>query len=163
MDQEAIFDVRCIKPDMNQFCANLGVTEEVKKARLLRWQNFEILPLGPRRILIRSTLENEQQIERRLNSTFQNNREISVVNVSDLFAGIRLADADVLEVLAQVVPLDLHNFPPGSVTATAVFSQWGMLVHENATSWSVYVNRSYLDYVWCRIHACGLKIPPSCS
>ncbi len=161
LNQEAMFDLRCIGAELDQFFLSLGVEEKIEKNQLTVFESLEILRLGPRRTLIKSVLENESQIEQRLNRHFKYTKELSVVNISDQFAGIKIIGVDMLEVLAHVVPINLYEFPPGSGTSTAVFSQAGIVIRGEVNSCSVYVERSYLHYVWRRMNVCGLKLHPT--
>ncbi len=155
--QESVFDLRSVDPNLNNFFTRLGVTEPVEQNRLIMVDDLEILMLGPRRALIRSALENEPRIERRLADCVSGVEGMGVFNVSDLYLGFRISGTDALDVLAHAVPFNLHELSPGHGSSTAVFSLYGIVIRDAEDSFRVHVDRSCLDYVWNRIHACGIK------
>lgn len=157
MDQEAMFDVRCNMPILDDFVTRFSLEESPDTDEFFSSVEFNILRLGPRRILIQSSLQEEYQIEQRAASCNRDPQNLSVVNVSDLYLGIQLAGTDALEVLAHAVPLNLHEFAIGDVTSTVVFSIAGIVTRTAEVSFSLYIDRSYFDYVWYRLHVCGLK------
>ncbi len=157
MDQEAMFDVQCIRPILDDFVARFSLEVSSDTDEFLSSVEFNILRLGPRRVLIQSSLRDEYQIEYRAASCNSDPKNLSVVNVSDLYLGIQLAGTDALEVLAHAVPLNLHEFAIGDSTLTAVFSIAGIVTRTAEESYSLYIDRSYFDYVWYRLHVCGLK------
>ena len=157
MDQEAMFDVRCNSPILDDFVARFKEEESPDTDEFFSSVEFNILKLGPRRILIQSSLNEEYQIEHRAATCNSDPQNLSVVNVSDLYLGIQLAGTDALEVLAHAVPLNLHEFAIGETTSTAVFSIAGIVTRIAEESFSLYIDRSYFDYVWYRLHVCGLK------
>ena len=157
LEQQAVFDIRTATPIIDDCLFRLDVGGPFEKDRIAGTNGLQILKLGPRRALIKSTLNNETQIEEKLNSALADARQTSVVNLSDMYLGIRIAGTDAAEVLAHAIPIDLHELPPGSGTATAIFSLSAIVFHESDPSYSVYVDRSYFDYVWHRINLCGLK------
>ncbi len=157
MDQEAILDVRCITPLLDDFVARFTMEDSPDTDEFFSFVELKILRLGPRRILIRSSLNEEYQIEYRAVSCNSDPQNLSVVNVSDLYLGIQLTGTDALEVLAHAVPLNLHEFAIGDATSTAIFSIAGIVTRFDEESFSLYIDRSYFDYVWYRLHICGLK------
>ena len=157
MDQEAMFDVRCITPILDDFVASFKNEESPDTDEFFSSVEFNILKLGPRRILIQSSLNVEYQIKQRVAACNRDPQNLSVVNVSDLYLGIQLAGTDAMEVLAHAVPLNLHEFTIGDATSTAIFSIAGIVTRTAEESFSLYVDRSYFDYVWYRLHVCGLK------
>ena len=158
MDQEAMFDVRCIMPNLEDFVSRFSIEESPDTDEFSSSVEFKILRLGPRRILIQSSLNEEYQIEHRVTTCNSDPQNLSVVNVSDLYLGIQLAGSDSLEVLAHAVPLNLHEFAIGDATSTTVFSIAGIVTRTAEESFSLYIDRSYFDYVWYRLHVCGLKV-----
>ena len=161
LEQQAVFDIRTARPIIDDCLLRLDVGGPFEKDRIAGTNGLEILKLGPRRALIKSTLNNEIQIEEKLNSALADARQTSVVNLSDMYLGIQIAGTDAAEVLAHAIPIDLHEFPPGSGTATAIFSLSAIVFHEWDLFYSVHMDRSYFDYVWHRINLCGLKSVPS--
>ncbi|MYD78392.1 MAG: hypothetical protein F4239_05740 [Gammaproteobacteria bacterium] len=157
MDQETMFDVRCITPILDDFVARFKMEESPDTDEFFSSVEFNILKLGPRRLLIQSSLNQEYQIEQRAAACNSDPQNLSVVNVSDLYLGIQLVGTDALEVLAHAVPLNLHEFAIGEATSTAVFSIAGIVTRTAGDSFSLYIDRSYFDYVWYRLHVCGLK------
>ncbi len=157
MDQEAMFDVRCIVPHLDDFVDRLRMEESPDTDEFFSSVEFKILRLGPRRILIQSSLNEEYQIETKAASCNIDPQNLSVVNVSDLYLGIQLVGTDALEVLAHATPLNLHEFAIGDATSTAIFSIAGIVTRTAEKSFSLYIDRSYFDYVWSRLHVCGLK------
>ena len=157
MYQEAMFDVRCIMPILDDFVARFRMEESPDNDEFSSSVEFNILRLGPRRILIQSSLNEEYQIEQRAVASNSDPQNLSVVNVSDLYLGIQLAGTDAMEVLAHTVPLNLHKFAIGEATSTAIFSIAGIVTRTAEESYSLYFDRSYFDYVWYRLHVCGLK------
>ncbi len=157
MDQEAMFDVRCITPVLDDFVARFRMEESSDTDEYFSSVEFNILRLGPRRILIQSSLNEESQIEQRAAACNSDSQKLSVVNVSDLYLGIQIAGTDSMEVLAHAVPLNLHEFEISDATSTAIFSIAGIVTRTAEESFSLYIDRSYFDYAWHRLHVCGLK------
>ena len=157
MDQEAMFDVRYNMPILDDFISSFSMEESPDTDEFFSSVEFKILRLGPRRILIQSSISEEYQIEHRIATCNSDPQNLSVVNVSDLYLGIQLAGTDALEVLAHAVPLNLHEFAIGDATSTAVFSIAGIVTRTAEETFSLYIDRSYFDYVWCRLHVCGIK------
>ncbi len=154
--QQAIFDIRGIRPDLDSSLIESGMTARVEKGKIVLSDELEILQLGPRRILVKTALENEQQVEQDFRAALIDTRRLSVVNVSDLYLGVQLTGPDALEVLAHAVPLDLYEFPPGSGTSSAVFSLTAIVICEAMNRYVLLVERSYLDYVQKRLRVCAL-------
>lgn len=161
LEQQALFDIRTVMPVIDDCLLKIGIKEPIKNNRLILMDDLVALKLGPRRILIKSVLDNEFQIAESLNSFLEDVTGVSIVNVSDMYLGIQLAGRHANEVLAHATPFNLHNLPSGSGTATAVFSLSGIVIHESDSCYSIYVDRSYFDYVWGRINTCGLKLTPA--
>jgi len=153
--QEAIFDLRFVSSEpASQFTKWAGVELEIN--RLIGIEHLQWVRLGPRRVMIKSALEHEQQIEQKLLTTLSDTHRASVVNVSDYYLGIRIGGENAPAVLAHAVPLDLHDFAPGNATATVVFSVGGLLICEQRNCYAVWIERSYFDYIWQRFRVCSL-------
>ncbi len=149
--QQALFDLRVAKPDIDQCIYDVGIKDPVKYNRLQSADHFELLKLGPRRLLIRASLDMEQQVEKSLVECLALRTEVSLVNVSDLYQGLQLEGRQARELLAHVAPLDLDRFPVGAGTGTQVFSIAGIIIHEAVARYSIYVDRSYFNYVQSRM------------
>lgn len=161
LEQQAVFDIRTVTPTIDDCLHGLDIRGSIEKDRIIVTHEMELLKLGPRRALITSTLSNEFQIEEKLKNRLGNAGAASVVNVSDMYLGIQVSGRDAAQVLAHATPINLHDFPPGSGTATAVFSLSGIVLHVSESTYSVYVDRSFFDYVWQQIKVCGLKSVPT--
>ena len=157
VDQEAIFDLRCIDvADFEVFFSKLGASGPIEQQSLVKMNDYEVLKLGPRRAWLKSALQNEQPIEKLLTNALTDANRLSMVNVSDLYLGLRVCGPDALEVLAHVVPLNLYELLPASGAMTAVFSISGMVICERENQYVILVDRSYLDYVRQRLTYCAL-------
>ena len=157
VDQEAIFDLRCLdESDFEVFFSRLGAPGPIEQHRVVKIDDYEVLNLGPRRAWLKSALQNEQPIEELLTNALTDASRLSIVNVSDLYLGLRICGPDALEVLAHVVPLNLYELSPGRGAMTAVFSISGMVICERDHQYVILVDRSYLDYVRQRLTYCTL-------
>ena len=157
VDQEAIFDLRCLdKSDFEVFFSRLGAPGPIEQHCVVKINDYEVLKLGPRRAWLKSVLQNEQPIEKLLTNALADASRLSIVNVSDLYLGLRICGPDALEVLAHVVPLNLYELSPGRGAMTAVFSLSGMVICERDNQYVILVDRSYLDYVRQRLTYCAL-------
>lgn len=157
LGQEAVFDVRSIRPvDMEKWLSCCDTVGPVDMNRLIRFEDCQVLRVGPRRVLFKSALENEAHLERQLVGKRGATSMVSVINVSDYYLGVRLTGSNALTVLAHAVPVNLYDLSPGSGTATAVFSLGGIVICEYPDDYAVLVERSYLDYVMQRMRVCGL-------
>ena len=75
---------------------------------------------------------------------------VSVVDVSDTYVRFSVAGPDALDVMSQATPLNLGpgTFPDGSASYTEFFGTTTLMECVSAgTSFVVFVERSYADYV----------------
>ena len=75
---------------------------------------------------------------------------ITLTDVSDAYAIVRLAGPAARDVLAKGCSLDIHDsvFPPGKV-ARSLLAQAEAILHRTAAeTFDIYVPRSYADYLW---------------
>lgn len=75
---------------------------------------------------------------------------VTLTDVSDAYAIVRLAGPAARDVLAKGCGLDIHDsvFPPGKV-ARSLLAQAEAILHRTATeTFDIYVARSYADYLW---------------
>jgi len=117
--------------------------------------DVDVIRLGPKRCLIRAQLIQEDELEMKLRSQ-SDSLYANATCVSDMYYAIDLTGRDVLQVLSQVTPLNLNQFPVGCATATEIFQLAGMLVHEAELQYCIYVEASYADYVIERLYKCAI-------
>jgi len=57
----------------------------------------------------------------------------------------------------KAAPISIPEATDADTTSTAVFSIAGIVTRTAEESFSLYIDRSNFDYVWYRLHVCGLK------
>lgn len=110
-------------------------TVRVSDARAVYW-------VGPERWLLRE--------EHGLPAGDTMPLNVSAVDVSDAYVRFSVAGPDALDVMSQATPLDLGpgTFPDGSASYTEFFGTTALTECVSAgTSFVVFVERSYADYV----------------
>ncbi len=156
LEQEALFDIRGSAAAIDLFFENLGIVMPVQQGKLVTFNLLTALRIGPRRSLLKALFANESALANTL-APLKNHNDISSVNVSDMYHGMKIVGKDALAVLSQATSLNLHKFQSGFVTATEVFSLAAIVLRNSTDEFSVYIERSYAAYVWYRLSVCALQ------
>lgn len=156
LEQEALFDIRGSAAAIDLFFENLGIVMPVQQGKVVTFNLLTALRIGPRRSLLKALFANESALANTL-APLKNHNDISSVNVSDMYHGMKIVGKDALAVLSQATSLNLHKFQSGFVTATEVFSLAAIVLRNSTDEFSVYIERSYAAYVWYRLSVCALQ------
>ncbi len=156
LEQEALFDIRGSAAAIDLFFENLGIVMPVQQGKVVTFNLLTALRIGPRRSLLKALFANESALANTL-APLKNHNDISSVNVSDMYHGMKIVGKDALAVLSQATSLNLHKFQSGFVTATEVFSLAAIVLRISTDEFSVYIERSYAAYVWYRLSVCALQ------
>jgi sarcosine oxidase subunit gamma len=116
-----------------------------------------VLWLGPDEWLLAKDGD-DAKLAARLDTAFRGHF-VTVTEVSDAYAVIRLAGPAATDVLAKGCPLDTHDrvFPPGKV-ARSLLAKADVILHRLAPdTFELYVARSYADYLWRWLEDAGAE------
>ena len=156
LEQEALFELRGSAAAIDLFFENLGIVTPVQQGKVVTFNLLEALRIGPRRSLLKTLLGNESTLANTL-APLINHNDISSVNVSDMYHGMKIVGKGASAVLSQATSLNLHKFKSGFVAATEVFSLPAIILRDGTGEFSVYIERSYAAYVWNRLSVCALQ------
>ena len=156
LEQEALFDIRGSAAAIDLFFENLGIVMPVQQGKVVTFNLLTALRIGPRRSLLKALFANESALANTL-APLKNHNDISSVNVSDMYHGMKIIGKDASAVLSQATSLNLHKFQSGFVAATEVFSLAAIVLRDSTDEFSVYIERSYAAYVWYRLSVCALQ------
>lgn len=155
MDQSAFFDLRGDASQLSLVLGRLGAKLPRHSHVVEVSKNLAVIRVGPRHLLFKCSLNKEFDIESRLE---QLTRQIHVQStcVSDLYRGILLTGEDILDVLAQITPVDLNKISPSTAFFTEVFRLGGFIICNSLTCVEIYIERSYYHYTLRRLLKCAL-------
>ena len=156
LEQETMFDVRGSAAAIDLFFENLGIVTPVQQGKVVTFNLLTALRIGPRRSLLKTFTGIESTLANTL-APLTDHNEISCVNVSDMYHGMKIVGKDALVVLSQATSLNLHKFQSGFVAATEVFSLAAIILRDGSDEFSVYIERSYAAYVRNRLSVCALQ------
>ena len=156
LEQEALFELRGSAAVIDLFFENLGIVTPVQQGKVVTFNLLTALRIGPRRSLLKTLLGNESTLANTL-APLTNHNDISSVNVSDMYHGMKIVGKGASAVLSQATSLNLHKFQSGFVAATEVFSLAAIILRDGTDEFSVYIERSYVAYVWNRLSVCALQ------
>jgi len=149
---EALLDLRGPPEPIAECLAELSLAPPaLANSALVRGESC-VLWLGPRRWLISAPLSREAELQQ-LTDRAGNSAGISIVVVSDYYVRFDLDGSQVHDVLAQATPLDLRPavFGQGAASFSEFFGIAALLYCTAATSYRVYVERSYGDFIHARL------------
>ncbi len=150
---QALFEIRGASIDLDYLTEQLEFPTSMRFGQLATNASMQYVRFGPKRGLIKSDIYKEILLESKL-LTHASERQISCVNVSDMYSGFLIRGTNKIQLLNQIVSINLHRLKPASAVATEVFELGGILIHSIQSEYEVYVARSYEDYVWNRIVRC---------
>ena len=155
-EQEALFELRGSAAAIDLLFENLGIVTPVQQGKVVTFNLLEALRIGPRRSLLKTLLGNENTLANTL-APLSDHDDISSVNVSDMYNGMKIVGKDASAVLSQATSLNLYKFQSGFVAATEVFALAAIILRDGTDEFSVYIERSYAAYVWNRLSLCALQ------
>ena len=156
--REALFDIRGAREAAADCAEAVGLALPERPNSLTRRDGAAVLWLGPERWLLRAPLVREAELAARFADVVET-RVANATLVSDMYTRIAVAGAEARDVLAQGCPLDTHPsvFAAGAATCTEIFGQAGIVARDaDPPGFSVFVERSYTDFVLGRMHAGAL-------
>ena len=95
LEQEALFDIRGSAAAIDLFFENLGIVMPVQQGKLVTFNLLTALRIGPRRSLLKALFANESALANTL-APLKNHNDISSVNVSDMYHGMKIVGKDAL-------------------------------------------------------------------
>ena len=155
LDQVTFFDVRGRISKMQNVLDDLGLRIPEKRNGIASVKYIDVMRAGRDRLMIRTQLENELDVYQNL-LALTKSVLVQCTLVSDMYRGVALAGTDSEKILAQLTPLNFSRVKPATVSFTEVFRLAGFIICESDSSYKIYVERSYFDYMLRRLSKCAL-------
>ena len=156
LEQSAWFSIRGDVTKLNSIASALGLTRSERNKIVNSNDLLTLLPIGPRYYILQTSLHHEHSVQSQLDELVCDHR-VACVNISDMHQGFEIHGENAIDVLSQLTPLNLFEFPAAHATATEIFSLPGIIWHHSEHSYRLYVERSFSEYVDRRLATCSLK------
>ena len=155
-DLIALFDLRGDAQSLPDLLERADLTCPEDVTGIVAAGDARVVRTGPRRALLVAPIEHEQQWQQKLNRAcadiFAN-----ATCVSDMYRGVQISGENALDVIAQVTPLNLHEFSAGHGTCTDLFATSGFLLRDAERQITLFFEHSYFDYALERLGRCALR------
>jgi heterotetrameric sarcosine oxidase gamma subunit len=119
--------------------------------RIAAGDGVEVARIGPKRVLIMASAEEEDRLLAALEQAFSATATADFTMLSDSFAAFTIEGTDAEQILRQGAPLDLSPqvFPPGAIAGTELWATTALVSRPQSkeTAFHVLVDVSYAGYI----------------